>query len=106
MRILLLNQYFWPDMAATAQLLAELAEDLVAGGADVTALPGRGSYVPGRAGKLPRREEWRGVRIRRVWCTSFGRGSMVGRVADYLTFLASAKLAILLGRRRDAGLSL
>lgn len=99
--MLLINQYFWPDMAATAQLLAELAEDLAAGGADVTALAGRGSYVAGRAGKLPRREEWRGVHIRRVWCTSFGRATMIGRIADYLTFLASAKLAILFGRRRD-----
>ena len=28
MRALLINQYFGPDVAATAQLLAELAEDL------------------------------------------------------------------------------
>jgi hypothetical protein len=27
-RILLINQFFWPDMAATAQLVADLAEDL------------------------------------------------------------------------------
>jgi len=37
-----------------------------------------------------------------VRCTSFGRGSTLGRVADYLTFLAGAKLAVLFGRRRDA----
>ncbi|MGD1149532.1 MAG: glycosyltransferase family 4 protein [Thermoanaerobaculaceae bacterium] len=101
MRILLINQYFRPDVAATAQLLAELAEDLSAGGAEVTALTGRGSYVPGRAEKLPRREEWRGVEIRRVWCTSFGRKSTLGRLSDYLTFLTSAKLVVLFGRRRD-----
>jgi colanic acid biosynthesis glycosyl transferase WcaI len=100
-RVLLINQYFWPDVAATAQLLAELAEDLGAGGAAVTALAGRCSYVPGMGGKLPRREEWRGIEIRRVRCTSFGRGSTVGRVADYLTFLAAAKIAVLFGRRRD-----
>jgi hypothetical protein len=100
-RVLLINQYFWPDVAATAQLLAELAEDLGAGGATVTALAGRGSYVSGPRGKLPRREEWRGVEVRRVRCTSFGRGSTLGRVTDYLTFLAGAKLAVLFGRRRD-----
>jgi len=100
--ILLINQYFWPDVAATAQLLAELAEDLGAGGATVTALAGRGSYVPGMIGKLPRREEWRGVEIRRVRCTSFGRGTTLGRLSDYLTFLASAKLAVLFGPRSDA----
>jgi len=100
-RVLLINQYFWPDVAATAQLLAELAEDLGAGGAAVTALAGRGSYVLGMVGKLPRREEWRGVEIRRVRCTSFGRARTLGRVADYLTFLAAAKVAVLFGRRRD-----
>jgi glycosyltransferase involved in cell wall biosynthesis len=99
--LLLVNQYFWPDMAATAQLLAELAEDLSTGGAEVTVLAGRGSYAPGRPGRLPRKEEWRGVAIRRVWCTSFGRGSTLARVVDYLTFLISAKLFLLLGRRYD-----
>ena len=97
MRILFINQYFRPDMAATAQLLAELAEDLGAGGAEVTALAGRGSYVPGRAGKLPRREEWRGVQVRRVWCTSFGRRNTLGRVTDYATFLLSAGLSVAFG---------
>jgi glycosyltransferase involved in cell wall biosynthesis len=96
-KILLINQYFWPDVAATAQLLAELAEDLGAGGVEVTALAGRGSYVPGKAGKLPRREEWRGVQIRRVWCTSFGRKSALGRVTDYMTFLVSAGIYVALG---------
>jgi colanic acid biosynthesis glycosyl transferase WcaI len=100
-RVLLINQYFWPDVAATAQLLAELAEDLGAGGASVTVLTGRGSYIPGGAGKLPRREEWRGVEVRRVRCTNFGRASVLGRLTDYLTFFVSAKAAVLFGRRRD-----
>jgi colanic acid biosynthesis glycosyl transferase WcaI len=99
--LLLINQYFWPDVAATAQLLAELAEDLAAGGAQVSRLAGRSPYVPGMSGTLPRREQWRGVEVRRVWCTSFGRARPLGRMADYLTFLASAKLAVLFGPRRD-----
>ena len=39
-RVLLINQFFWPDMAATAQLLADLAEDLAADGWQVTAPAG------------------------------------------------------------------
>ena len=42
MRVLLINQFFWPDMAATAQLLADLAEDLAADGWQVTAWEGAG----------------------------------------------------------------
>ena len=99
--VLLINQYFWPDVAATAQLLAELAEDLAAGGARVTVLAGRGSYLADKAGKLPRREQWRGVEVRRLRCTSFGRGSLIGRLTDYLTFLVTAKVAVLFGPRHD-----
>ncbi len=40
MRVLLINQFFWPDMAATAQLLVDLAEDLAADGWQVTAREG------------------------------------------------------------------
>jgi glycosyltransferase involved in cell wall biosynthesis len=104
MRVLLVNQYFWPDMAATAQLLADLAEDLAAAGHEVTALAGRGTYVAGRAGRLPRRERWQGVEIRRVACTDFGRLSRLGalgRLADYLTFLAAAAIAVLTVPRQD-----
>lgn len=88
--MLLVNQYFWPDMAATAQLLTDLAEDLAAAGWDVTVLAGRGSYAPGRPGRLPGRERHGKVEIRRVRCTNFGRGNVLGRLVDYITFLAMA----------------
>lgn len=108
-RVLLVNQYFWPDMAATAQLLADLAEDLAAAGWQITALAGRGTYVAGRPGRLPRREGWQGVDIRRVACTDFGRASRLGalgRAADYATFLAAAALAVLTGPRHDVAICL
>src|SRR6185295_6774844 len=102
--LLLINQYFWPDRAATAQLLADLAEDLAAAGWTVTALAGRGTYAPGRAGPLPARERFGDVAVRRVRCTDFGRFSRfgkLGRIADYATFLLAAALGVLLGPRPD-----
>ncbi len=101
-RVLLVNQYFWPDMAATAQLLSDLAEDLVTAGWEVAALPGRGGYAPGRDGQLPRRESWRGIDIRRVWSTDLGRGSKLRRIVDYATYLLSAAKEVLFGPRHDA----
>jgi colanic acid biosynthesis glycosyl transferase WcaI len=101
-KILLVNQYFWPDMAATAQLLADLAEDLVSAGHEVTALAGRGTYVADGDGPLPRRGEHAGASIRRVWCTNFGRGHASGRVLDYATYFLMAALTVLLGARQDA----
>ncbi|HEY0781196.1 MAG TPA: glycosyltransferase family 4 protein, partial [Thermoanaerobaculia bacterium] len=104
MNVLLINQYFWPDRAATAQLLADLAEDLARDGWTVTALAGRGTYAPGRPGPLPARERFGDVQVRRVRCTDFGRLSRfgkLGRIADYATFLLAAALAVLCGPRPD-----
>jgi glycosyltransferase involved in cell wall biosynthesis len=94
MHVLLLNQFFHPDVSAVAQLATDLAEDLVTAGFRVTALAARGSYLGGA--RLPEREEYSGVRIIRVQSTSFGKSSIAARIADYGSFLISAfgRLAI------------
>jgi glycosyltransferase involved in cell wall biosynthesis len=99
MRILLLNQFFHPDLSAVAQLAADLAEDLVAGGHEVTALAARGTYLGHE--RLPRSGEWRGVRIIRVTATSFGKRSLVGRLVDYASFYGAAALRALSLPRYD-----
>lgn len=105
MRIVLLNQYFAPDEAATAQLLADLGEGLAAAGHEVTAVCSDRSYGdPAR--RYPRRERIAGVEVRRVRTTGFGRTSTAGRVADYLSFLCGAVGSLLLQRRPDVVLSL
>lgn len=100
-RLLLVNQYFWPDKAATAQLLSDLAESAAEAGFDVTALAGRGSYLRDEGAKLQRREVWNGIDIRRVSCTSFGRERALGRVADYASYLVMASPRVLFGPRQD-----
>jgi colanic acid biosynthesis glycosyl transferase WcaI len=99
-RVLLLNQFFHPDLSATAQLATDLAEDLAAAGFEVTALAARGAYLGG--GVLPREEVHRGVRILRVRCTSLGKGSTARRLTDYATFYASAAARALALPRFDA----
>ncbi len=106
MRILLINQYFHPDMAATSQLLGDLAEDLTLQGWEVTALAGRGSYAASSNQALPRRENWSGIDIRRLWCTDFGRKSSIGRMSDYLSYLCSALLFVLFAKHQDVVLCL
>lgn len=44
MKVLLINQFFHPDVAATAQLLTDLAEDLGVAGHQVTVVTGRQAY--------------------------------------------------------------
>lgn len=85
MRILLLNQFFWPDASATSQLLTDLARSLAAEGHDVTAISsGAGGYaVTDTPAGAP------AVRSLRVKALPFGRGT-VGRLLSYATFYATA----------------
>src|SRR5262245_10329086 len=97
MKVCFFNRSYWPDDGATGQLLAELCEDLVARyGFEVTVVCGA---LPGHAGAglgLVTREERHGVRILRAAGTAFDKSRFAGRVANYLSFFASAWIA---GRR-------
>lgn len=105
MRVLLINQVFYPDPASTGQHLAGLAQALVKRGHEVTVLTGRRGYDdPGRS--YPVRESWRGIEIVRVGSTGFGHGSKLGLALDFLTFLIAAKWRALLLRRADVVVTL
>jgi glycosyltransferase involved in cell wall biosynthesis len=77
-RLLVLNQYYWPGVEATANLLTELCEALAATH-DVTVITGA---APG----LPRRAERNGVRIIRVRSTVYDRAHLPGRGMNYLSY--------------------
>lgn len=104
MRVIILNQFFYPDHSATGQLMTDLAESLVEQGVEVTALSGRGRYNGGESLSLS--EEYKGVRIRRAWATSFGKGSLFGRLADYLSFYLGASRTLLRLPRHDIVMAL
>lgn len=89
MRIVLLNQYYAPDGAATAQLAADLGAGLAAAGHDVAAVCSDHAYAdPSR--RYPRRETIDGVRVERVATTAFGRRTRAGRLLDYAAFALGA----------------
>src|SRR5256714_7308054 len=104
MRIIILNQFFYPDHSATSQLMTDLAESLVKKGIGVTAIAGRGRYDGG--GKLAAREDYRGIRIRRAWATGFGKRTVAGRLADYLSFYFGATWTLLRQPRHDIVMAL
>jgi hypothetical protein len=105
MKIVLVNRYFYPDHAATSQLLADLAFHLASQGREVHVISSRQRYdEPGA--RLAPQEDVRGVAIHRVWTSIFGRGNLLGRALDYLTFHISTSLALLPGKtRRCCGLN-
>ena len=105
MHLLLVNQHYYPDVASTGQHLTDLAEHLASEGYEVEVLTGRGKYVAGKM-EASAREVRNGVTIRRLRTTTFGRGSHVGRVVDYLSFYVRVLVALVFGRQRDGVLFL
>lgn len=93
-RILVVNQYFHPDAASSAQILTELCEDLSVNH-DVWVVCATPSYnvqhgdAP-RPHRLRSQERHGRIRVVRMWSTSFHRSSMLGRVLNYVTFLFTA----------------
>ena len=84
-RLLVLNQYYWPGVEATAQLLTELCEAL-AEEYEVEVVTG---VLHGHEDD-PRELERNNVRIVRVSSTSYERSELVHRAANYFSYLGSA----------------
>lgn len=93
MRIVFVNRYFYPDHSATSQMLAGLAFHLASRGWDVGVITSRLRYDDASSTLAPR-EKIHGVDVRRIRTTRFGRGSLIGRAFDYLTFSLSAFFAM------------
>lgn len=88
MKILLLNQAFYPDQVATAQQISDLALDLTSRGHEVTVIADHRGYED-RTKKFLRVEEWKGIKIERVWSTQFGKSRIRFRVIDATAFFFS-----------------
>lgn len=101
LRLIIVNQFFYPDISATSQIITDLAEDLVVRGIQVTVLSSRRTYLGGPT-RLLRQENYRGVHIQRVGGTGFGKSSLLARLADYLSFYFLCALHLLRMPRHDA----
>ena len=89
MHVLILNQTFYPDVAATAQHMWDLARHLEVAGHDVTAITSRTVY--GSTERFANAHERIGrINIHRVNQTSFGKRHTVGRMADFLSYYVTA----------------
>jgi colanic acid biosynthesis glycosyl transferase WcaI len=94
--ILVLNQYYWPGVEATANLLADLCEAFVED-YDVTVITGR---VHGRD-DLPSDEMVNGVRVLRTRSAAYDRTKIHRRAVNYVTYLVDSLLRALPRRKPD-----
>ena len=100
MRILLLNQAFYPDVASTAQHASDLARALVQRGHRVTVVCSRSAYDDPSV-RFPRSEDWQGIRIQRVSGTGFGKSTRLSRAIDFGTVMVAMFVRVLLLGRVD-----
>lgn len=92
-RLLVLNQYYWPGVEATANLLTELCEAL-ADDHDVT-------VITGAVRGLPARQERAGVRIVRTRSTTYERSRLVRRAVNYVTYVLGVTGRAMTARHPD-----
>lgn len=81
-------QVFWPDNSAVSQMISAVAEDAVRAGWQVTVVTSARGY--NRDETYPASEEHTGVRIQRVGGPRFNRHSLLGRLANYLSFVLAS----------------
>jgi len=102
LRVVILNQYYAPDVASTGHLLHELATELAKADFDVQVLTSRPSYGPPDTWvDCPMREMKDGVDIRRLWTTRFSKDNLLGRAINYVSFMGQLFLRVLLTSRKD-----
>jgi glycosyltransferase involved in cell wall biosynthesis len=92
-RILVLNQYYWPGVEATANLLTELCEAL-APDYDVT-------VIAGKAHDVSPKQVRNGVEIVRVRSTTYERARLSRRALNYLTYVVGVLWKGMFARRPD-----
>jgi putative colanic acid biosynthesis glycosyltransferase WcaI len=100
-RLLVVNQYYWPGVEATAHLLTELCEAL-ADEYEIRVLTG---VLRGHE-RHPRREVRNGVEIVRVPSTAFERTKLGLRAVNYASYIGSSLLQGLTGPRPDLVLTM
>src|SRR5947209_19596084 len=105
MKVLLLNQCFYPDVVSTAQHLTDLAVELAAQGHEVTVVASNRGYDSPDV-RFPSRERWKGISIIRIPTLGLGKKAKWRRAADFASFLACCVLRLLLVPRQDAVVAL
>jgi glycosyltransferase involved in cell wall biosynthesis len=104
MRVLILNQFYVPDISPTAHLAASLAEDRAARGDEVTVLTGLGGYAGSRSEY--RAGSPQNLRVLRLWTPQLGKISHLRRLVDYASFYSLALLRAIFMPKQDLVIAL
>lgn len=106
LRILFLSHYFHPEVNAPASRLYEHARRWTAAGHDVTVIcpapsAPHGRLYQGHSNIFWQEEVLDGIRVIRIWTFLAANRGQVRRSLNYLSYMGSALVALLLVRRHD-----
>lgn len=101
-RVVLVNQYCYPDVASTGHLIHTLAHELAKDhGFEVEVLTTQPSYGDKSTWvDLPAVVREHGVTFRRVWVPRVSKNKLAGRAAKDLTFLLQLMVRALFGKQK------
>jgi glycosyltransferase involved in cell wall biosynthesis len=105
MKLLIVSQYFPPEVGAPQARLAAIAQELVQAGHSVevvTSLPNYplGKIFPEYRGRVYKKDAYSGMRIHRVWSYA-SQGTGIGRMLNYASFAISSLLGLAKCRKPD-----
>jgi len=100
MKVLFLNQCFWPDVVATAQQLTDVAVSLAERGQDVTVIASNRGYDNPEI-HFPGHERWKGITIRRIRTIAAEKKTRWRRAVNFGSFLVACALRLLFTPRQD-----
>lgn len=98
MKIIIISQVFWPDESAGSQILTDLAEALIENGFKVDVITSGSSYENHNTLYL-KEEDYKGIHIKRLRTSSFGKGSKLGRFITFVTFNVALFFSLLFIRK-------
>lgn len=98
--LIILSQYFYPEVASTGQLLTELAEDLVEYGYKIKVYTGRPSYYK-NVEKYKKKEIYQSIKIYRLFNTNLNKNSKLGKILNSLTYFISVLFKLLFQKDRS-----
>lgn len=105
MKVLLLNQCFYPDVVSAGQHLTDLAVGLAERGDDVTVVASRRGYDNPQM-RFPKKEVWKGIRIIRLPSFGLGKRAKWRRAFDFASFLTSCVARLIMLPRYDVVLAM
>ena len=96
-KLRILSQLFYPELISTGKTLTELAEGLAERGEDIEVYCAPPSLYKQT---VPSYIEHKGIRIHRVWATSFPKKLFFGKLINHLTFSVSLFFTLLFKPKR------